>query len=73
MAPEANVGEPLMLTYKQACEKAGISMSHLYRAMRAKEIVPLKPGPRVRRIDPEELDAYVRRLKAARDAERPAA
>ena len=64
MASEADAGDPMMLTYKQACTKAGISMSQLYRAMRAGEITPLRPGPRIRRIHPDELDAYVDRLKA---------
>jgi excisionase family DNA binding protein len=73
MPSDSGVGEPLMLTYKQACAKAGISMSQLYRAMRAGEITPLKPGPRIRRIAPDELDAYVERLKAASNAKRPAA
>lgn len=72
MPSEPGVGEPLMLTYKQACAKAGISMSQLYRAMRAGEITPLKPGPRIRRIAPDELDAYVARLKA-KSAEKGAA
>lgn len=65
MASDAGVGEPMMLTYKQACAKAGISMSQLYRLMRAGEITPLKPGPRIRRIDPADIKAYVDRLKAA--------
>jgi excisionase family DNA binding protein len=73
MASEAGGGEPLMLTYKQATVRAGISMSQLYRAMRAGEITPLKPGPRIRRIAPDELDAYVDRLKAESKAKRSAA
>lgn len=65
MASDAVVGEPLMLTYKQACTKAGISMSKLYRLMREGVITPLKPGPRTRRIAPAEIQAYVDSLIAA--------
>ena len=65
MASEADIGEPLMLTYKQACAKAGISMSQLYRLMREGVITPLKPGPRIRRIAPAEIQAYVDSLIAA--------
>lgn len=72
MSSEPSDG-PMMLTYKQACAKANISMSQLYRAMRAGDIVPLKPGPRIRRIDPEDLQAYVDHLRAERDAKDSAA
>jgi excisionase family DNA binding protein len=57
--PVRDVGEPLLLTYKEACAKLGVSMTQLYTLMRNKEIRPLELGPQVRRIPMTELDAYL--------------
>lgn len=66
-------GEPLLLTYEQACEKLGVTRSQLYRMMHRGEIKPLKLGPQVRRISLAELEAYVARLEAEQHSDRPAA
>lgn len=62
--PERDVGEPMMLTYKEACRKLGVSLSKLYRLMRAGEIRPLVLDVQVRRIPVSELEAYMSRLMA---------
>ncbi len=62
--PERDVGEPLLLTYKEACKKLGVSTSQLYTLMRAGEFSSLELGPQVRRLSMAELNAYVDRLIA---------
>jgi excisionase family DNA binding protein len=59
--PVRDVGEPLMLTYEEARIKLGVSLSQLYKLMRAGEIRALELGPQVRRIPMSELDAYLAR------------
>lgn len=71
--PVRDVGEPLMLTYEEARIKLGVSLSQLYRLMRAGEIHSLTLGPQVRRIALTELEEYVKRLIAARDGANPGA
>lgn len=66
-------GEPMLYTYKKACGKLDISISLLYRLMKAGEITPLKLAPQVRRITQAELDAYVARKVAEQHGSRPAA
>ena len=61
---QRDVGEPLMLTYKEASAKLGVSVSRLYRLMRDGEIHNVKTGPRERRIPLGECEAYVARLIA---------
>jgi excisionase family DNA binding protein len=62
--PVRDVGEPLLLTYKEACKKIGVSMSKLYRLMRDDELHHVKLGPQERRIPMSECEAYVARLVA---------
>jgi excisionase family DNA binding protein len=62
--PERDVGEPLMLTYKEAAKKIGVSLSKLYKLLRAGEVRKLELGPQERRIPMSECEAYVDRLKA---------
>lgn len=61
---QRDVGAPLMLTYKEAAKKTGVSVSRLYRLMRDGEIHNVKTGPRERRIPLSECEAYVKRLIA---------
>jgi excisionase family DNA binding protein len=61
---QRDVGEPLMLTYKEAAKKMGVSLSKLYKLLRAGEIRSLKLGPQERRIPMSEVRAYVDRLVA---------
>jgi excisionase family DNA binding protein len=61
---QRDVGEPLMLTYQEAAAKIGVSLSRLYRLMRAGEIHNLEVGPRERRIPLSQCEAYVKRLIA---------
>lgn len=61
---QRDVGPPLMLTYKEAAKKTGVSVSRLYRLMRDGEIHNVKTGPRERRIPLSECEAYVARLIA---------
>lgn len=62
--PVRDVGEPLMLTYKEACIKLSVSISKLYRLMNDGEIHNVKLGPQERRIPMTECKAYVDRLIA---------
>lgn len=62
--PVRDVGEPLMLTYKEACIKLSVSISKLYRLMNEGEIHNVKLGPQERRIPMAECKAYVDRLIA---------
>jgi excisionase family DNA binding protein len=61
---QRDVGEPLMLTYKEAAAKLGVSLSRVYRLMRDGEIHNVKLGPRERRIPLSECQAYTARLVA---------
>jgi excisionase family DNA binding protein len=63
--PERDLGEPMLLTYKEAAKKIGISLSKLYQLLRAGEVRKLELGPQVMRIPLDECEAYVARLKAA--------
>ena len=62
--PERDVGEPLMLTYKEASKKINVSMSWLYHLMREGEIRKLELGPQTMRIPMSECVAYLDRKKA---------
>lgn len=62
--PERDMGEPLLLTYREAARKIGISLSKLYKLLREGEINSLKLGPQERRITMSECQAYVDRLVA---------
>lgn len=62
--PERDMGEPLLLTYKEAAKKIGVSLSKLYQLLRDGEIRKLVLGPQERRIALDECEAYVDRLKA---------
>jgi excisionase family DNA binding protein len=62
--PERDVGEPLMLTYREAAAKIGISLRWLYVLMKKGEIHSLDLGGQVRRIRTSECQAYVDRLVA---------
>jgi excisionase family DNA binding protein len=61
---QRDVGEPLMLTYAEACTKLGISESRLYKLLRGGEIRNVKLGPQERRIPMTECKAYADRLVA---------
>ena len=62
---QRDVGEPMLLTYTEACAKIGISESKLYREMRAGRIHNVPLGPRERRIPMSECERYVADLVAA--------
>lgn len=68
-----DVGEPILLTYRQAWQRLGVTQSQFYRLMRRGEIVPLKLGPQVRRIYMTDLEEYARKLKREQHGDRPAA
>lgn len=61
MATDADVGEPIFYTYKQACKKLGISVSLLYKLMREGEIKRVRLAPQVCRIAAVELEEYGKR------------
>ena len=61
---QLDVGEPLMLTYKEAAIKMGVSLSKLYKLLREGEVRSLKLGPQERRIPMSQVMAYVDRLVA---------
>jgi excisionase family DNA binding protein len=61
---QRDVGEPLMLTYKEAAKKMGVSLSKLYKLLREGEVRSLKLGPQERRIPMSQVMAYVDRLVA---------
>ena len=61
---QRDVGEPLMLTYKEAAKKMGVSLSKLYKLLREGEVRSLRLGPQERRIPMSEVRAYVDRLVA---------
>jgi len=60
----APVTVPSLLTYREAALKLGVSLSLLYRLMRAGEIHAKKLGPQVMRIELSELTAFVERKMA---------
>ena len=61
---DARQPEPLLLTYKQAAARIGISLRWLYVLMKNGEIHSLDLGGQVRRISAAECEAYVKRLEA---------
>lgn len=61
---QRDVGEPLMLTYKEAAKKMGVSLSKLYKLLRDGEIHKVVLGPQERRIPMSEVRAYVDRVVA---------
>lgn len=67
--PERDVGEPLMLTYREAAKKTGVSLSKLYMLLREGELHSLDLGPQTKRIATSECRAYVDRLVAGQIGE----
>lgn len=67
--PERDVGEPLMLTHREAARKLGVSRSQLYILLRAGELHSLDLGPQTKRIPLAECQAYVQRLMAEQAGE----
>jgi excisionase family DNA binding protein len=61
---QRDVGEPLMLTYREAAAKLGVSVSKLYKLMREGEIHNVRLGPRERRVPLSEVKAYADRIVA---------
>ncbi len=55
---------PSMLTYREAAAKIGVSLSGVYRLLRAGEIHSVEMAPQVKRIPMSECYAYVNRLVA---------
>ena len=70
---QRDAGEPLLLTYKEAAAKIGVSVSRVYRLMREGEIHNVRLGPRERRIPLSECEAYVARLVAGQIGAGPGA
>jgi predicted DNA-binding transcriptional regulator AlpA len=62
--PERDVGEPLMLTHREAARKIGISKSQLYVLLRQGTLHNLDLGPQTKRIATAECRAYVDSLLA---------
>ena len=60
---DAKQPEPLLLTYKQAAARIGISLRWLYVLMKNGEIHSLDLGGQVRRISAAECETYVKRLE----------
>lgn len=71
--PDRDVGEPLMLTYKEAARKIGVSVSWLYVLLRRGDIHSLDLGPQTKRIPMSECRAYVDRLMAEQISRQAAA
>jgi excisionase family DNA binding protein len=65
----AGAVQPVLLTYRQACERLGISESKLYKLLRAGTVRSVALSKQTRRITAAELDRYVATLiDAAEDA-----
>ena len=62
--PERDVGEPLMLTHREAARKIGISKWQLYVLLRRGTLHNLDLGPQTKRIATSECQEYVDRLLA---------
>jgi excisionase family DNA binding protein len=70
--PERDVGEPLLLTYKEAAKKIGVSVSWLYHLLREGELTSVPLGPQVRRISMADCEAYAdRKITEAKTAGPP--
>jgi excisionase family DNA binding protein len=67
--PEPDASEPMLLTYKQAAARIGISLRWLYVLMKNGEIRSLDLGGQVRRVSARECSAYVDRLEAGQIGE----
>ena len=67
--PQRDVGEPLMLTYKEAAFKISVSESVLYELLRDGKIRSVKVGPQTKRIPMSECEAYVKGLMDEQFAE----
>ena len=61
---QRDMGEPFLLTYREAAAKMGVSLARVYRLLRDGELHNVPLGPRERRIPLSECEAYVDRLKA---------
>jgi excisionase family DNA binding protein len=57
--PERDVGEPLMLTHREAARKIGVSKSQLYVLLRQGKLHNLDLGPQTKRIATAECQEYV--------------
>lgn len=68
---QRDVGEPLMLTYKEAAVKMGVSLSKVYKLLRAGEIRNVKLGVQERRIPMSECQAWADRQVAEQIGGRP--
>jgi excisionase family DNA binding protein len=62
--PDRDVGEPLMLTHREAARKIGISKSQLYVLLRQGRLHNLDLGPQTKRIATSECQEYVDSLLA---------
>jgi excisionase family DNA binding protein len=69
--PEREIGPPLMLTYREAARKLGVSDSFVYRLLREGEIHSVELGPQTLRIPLSECEAYVAALIARQIAPSP--
>ena len=63
--PQRDVGEPLMLTYKEAMAKINVSDYVFYQLLREGTLHSLDVGPQTKRIATAECQAYVDELLAA--------
>jgi excisionase family DNA binding protein len=56
----------LLLTVEQAAERIGICRSNMFKLIRRGEVQSVRVG-RLRRVTPEALEEFVRRLSAEQD------
>jgi excisionase family DNA binding protein len=56
----------LLLTVEQAAERIGICRSNMFKLIRRGEVQSVRVG-RLRRLTPEALEEFVRRLSAEQD------
>ncbi|HET9975587.1 MAG TPA: hypothetical protein VFQ68_45700 [Streptosporangiaceae bacterium] len=62
--PQRDVGEPLMLTYKEAAFKISVSESVLYELLRDGKIHSVTVGPQTKRIPISQCEEFVDSLIA---------
>jgi excisionase family DNA binding protein len=55
-----------LLTIGETCQKSALSRATIYRLMKSQGLVPVKIGRAVR-IPSDELEAFIERLKEARN------
>ena len=65
-ASRAEIPPRLLLTVEEAAERIGICRSNMFKLIRRGEVQSVKVG-RLRRVTPDALEDFVRRLSAEED------